>query len=175
MLGSKEFWGSAGEWGDCVAREQLWKEEQSFPLLEEASKPLAGTLPWHVSLLSAHPVGKIWKDLPEQAQSKEAELDVKKKKCEENKTNLSLLFKPLLREQGLWLLTTVFRIRAHLALYCPLSSPQSLYFGNAFISRYLLFGWMVMKIYKTFAEKESMLSSGNERGILIMLWKCFQE
>jgi len=53
MLGSKEFWGSAREWGGsvcgegvCVARKGLWKEEQSFPLLEEASKPLAGTLPW---------------------------------------------------------------------------------------------------------------------------------
>lgn len=125
MLGSKEFWGSARECGGSVARRSLWKEEQSFPLLEEARKLLAGTLTWHTS----SPSRKDMKDLPEWAQSKETELDVKwllwrKKKKKESQTNLSLFFKPLLGEQELWLFYFSFLqwIRTRLSLYCPLLS-----------------------------------------------------
>lgn len=110
VLGSKEFWGSARKCGGSVARRGLWREEQSFPLSEETRKRLAGTLPWHTRFANSSPSRKDLKDLPERAQSKETELDVKwllwkkakkKRKKSRNQTNLSLFFKPLLGKQGL--------------------------------------------------------------------------
>lgn len=61
-------------------------------------------------IANSSPSRKDLKDLPERAQSKETELDVKwllwkkakkKRKKSPNQTNLSLFFKPLLGKQGL--------------------------------------------------------------------------
>jgi len=75
--------------GVCVGRECVWpgrgygkKNKASLCWKKQAShwlEPCHGLLEFANSstLLQLYPVGKIWKDLLERAQSKETDLDVK--------------------------------------------------------------------------------------------------
>lgn len=100
------------------------------------------------------------KDLPERAQSKETEQDVKwllwkkaKKKPQNPRTKQTCLYSLSLYWANRGCDYPIFASYNESGHVCHYAVPFvfiNLYFGNVLMSRCLLFGWMVMGIHQTF-------------------------